>query len=124
MYLKIFKRKRKEIITMNLNEWTEENQIDANHDYVKGWNDLMDFLFRLQSEFDEFEFEVLKSYEMLTPPPSSKILMPLIRATSKRYQITFKESWVMEPDWIVSVERYTKEIIDLNPIPEELDPSN
>ena len=109
---------------MNINKWIEENQINKNHDYAKGWNDLMDFVFKLQCDFDEFEFEVLKSYEMLTPPPSSKIKMPIFIAKSKKYQIIFKESWVLEPDWTVSVERNTKEIVNLRSLVEDINPTN
>ena len=109
---------------MYLNEWIEENQIDINHDYAKGWNDLMDFIFKLQCEFDEFEFQVIKSYEMITPPPSTKIIMPIFLAKSKNYQIIFKESWVLEPDWIVSVARNTMGAINLKPIVEDINPTN
>lgn len=109
---------------MNINKWIEENQIDTNHDYAKNWNDLMDFVFKLQCEFNEFEFEVIKSYEMPTPPPSSKIIMPIFMAKSKRHQIIFKESWVLEPDWTVSVERKTKKVINLRPFVEDINPTN
>jgi len=109
---------------MNVNKWIEENQISKNHDYAKGWNDLMDFVFKLQCEFDEFEFEVIKSYDMLTPPPSSKIKMPIFIAKSKKYQIIFKESWVLEPDWTVSVERNTKKIVNLRSFVEDINPTN
>lgn len=109
---------------MNINKWIEENQIDKNHEYAKGWNDLMDFVFKLQCEFSEFEFEVIKSYPMLTPPPSSIILMPIFIAKSEIYQLIFKESWVLEPDWTVSVERNIKEIISLRPFIEDINLSN
>lgn len=106
---------------MIVSKWIEENQIDENHDYAKGWNDLMDFVFRLQCEFDKFEFQVITSYKMLTPPPSSKILMPVFLAKSENQQIIFKESWVLEPDWTVTVERNTKKAVNLEPIVEEID---
>ena len=109
---------------MNLNKWIEKNQIDKNHDYAKGWNDLMDFVFKLKSEFNEFEFEVIKSYEMLTPPPSSKITMPIFIAKAKKYQIIFKESWVLEPDWTVSVERKTKNVFNLKPFVKNINTAN
>ena len=109
---------------MTINKWIEENQIGKNHDYAKGWNELMDFVFKLQCEFDEFEFKIIKSYEMLTPPPSSKITMPIFMAKSNRYQIIFKESWVLEPDWTVSVKRNIKEIISLRPFIEDINLSN
>jgi hypothetical protein len=44
---------------MMISEWVEENQIDKEHDYAKGWNDLMDFVFRLQCEFDKYELGLL-----------------------------------------------------------------
>lgn len=102
----------------------EENQISENHDYAKGWNDLMDFVFKLHSEFDEFESDVIKSYEMLTPPPSSKITMPIFMAKSKDHQIIFKESWVLEPDWTVSVKIYTNKHTDLISIVEDINPNH
>jgi hypothetical protein len=106
---------------MILSEWIEKHQIDDSHDYSKGWNELMYFVFELQSEFGNYEFEVIGSYKMLTPPPSSRIIMPVFMAKSKFQKLIFKESWVIEPDWVVSIETSSKLNINIKPLIEEVD---
>ena len=42
-------------------------------------------------------------YSMETPPPSSFITMPVVSALAPNLEIYFKESWVVEPNYTVSV---------------------
>jgi len=86
-------------------EWISKNQPDEKHEFAHGWWSSMEFLQLLGHDFGDFEFNVLSSFAMETPPPTSTIPMPVVSARSKNLEIIFKESWAFEPNYTVTVKR-------------------
>ncbi|MCF7792055.1 MAG: hypothetical protein K9M56_08670 [Victivallales bacterium] len=102
-------------------KWVMKNQIDCEHDYYKGWWDSVEFIRKLVIDFPLFEFDVIKTFMMDTPPPTTKIPMPLLDAKSENFELFFKESWVIEPDWTVSIKGKLKEPLELYNFIKEID---
>jgi len=62
-------------------EWISKNQPDEKHEFAHGWWSSMEFLQLLGHDFGDFEFNVLSSFAMETPPPTSTIPMPVVFGT-------------------------------------------
>ncbi len=73
----------------------------------------MEFVRRLSEDFSCFHFEVIDTFVMDTPPPTVQLKMPVLRGKSDYFDVIFKESWVVEPDWTVSIERNERRKIEL-----------
>ena len=84
-------------------EWTCRNQADVNCEFAHGWWNSAEFFQLLSSDFEDFDFDVITSFSMDTPPPSSIITMPVVSARRTNLEIVFKESWVLEPNYTVTV---------------------
>ena len=84
-------------------EWISRSQPDVNHEFAHGWWNLAEFLQGLAHDFEDFEFDVITSFPMETPPPSSIVTMPVVSARRPNLEIIFKESWVIEPNYTVTV---------------------
>jgi hypothetical protein len=84
-------------------DWISTNQPEEKHEFAHGWWRSMEFLQVLSHDFESFEFDVLSSFSMETPPPSSLITMPVVSGRSPSCEVIFKESWVLEPNYIVTV---------------------
>jgi hypothetical protein len=91
------------IKSAGLLEWISRNQPDVKSEFAHGWWNSAEFLQLLSNDFEEFEFDVIGSFSMETP--TSTIPMPVISARSKNLEIIFKESWVVEPNYTVTVKR-------------------
>jgi hypothetical protein len=89
--------------SLALYNWISSNQPGANCEFAHGWWESAEFLQLLSSDFESFDFGVLTSYSMETPPPSSFVTMPVVSALAPNLEIYFKESWVVEPNYTVSV---------------------
>jgi hypothetical protein len=89
--------------SLGLYNWISSNQPGANCEFAHGWWESAEFLQLLSSDFESFDFGVLSSYSMETPPPSSFVTMPVVSALAPNLEIYFKESWVVEPNYTVSV---------------------
>ena len=89
----------------DLYRWLQECQLDAGHEYYQGWADSRDFLMELAEHHRQFEFAVVGTYMMMTPPPSSEIPMPIVTARSPACTVTFVENWLLEPYFGVSIQR-------------------
>jgi hypothetical protein len=89
--------------SLALYDWISSNQPDAKCEFAHGWWESAEFLQLLASDFEIFDFGVLTSYSMETPPPSSSVTMPVVSALAQNLEIYFKESWVVEPNYTVSV---------------------
>ena len=109
---------------IKLLEWISENQPAPDHEYCDGWWRSTEFVQLLANDFEDFTFSVLSSFGMDTPPPTSKITMPIVLARSKDLEIIFKESWVLEPNYTVTVERERFWPIMLLDILQPIDPAN
>ena len=84
-------------------EWISTNQPDAKCEFSHGWWNSADFLQVLSNDFESFEFGVLSSFSMTTPPPTSEITMPVVWAHGANLEVIFKEAWVVEPNYTVTV---------------------
>src|ERR1700724_3248379 len=84
-------------------EWISLSQPDAKSEFSHGWWDSADFLQVLSNDFEGFEFGVLSSFSMTTPPPPSQITMPVVWARRANLEVIFKEAWVVEPNYTVTV---------------------
>jgi hypothetical protein len=89
--------------SLALYNWISSDQPGANCEFAHGWWESAEFLQLLSSDFESFDFGVLTSYSMETPPPSSFVTMPVVSALAPNLEIYFKESWVVEPNYTVSV---------------------
>jgi hypothetical protein len=89
--------------SLALYNWISSNQPSANCEFAHGWWESAEFLQLLSSDFESFDFGVLTSYSMETPPPSSFVTMPVVSALAPNLEIYFKESWLVEPNYTVSV---------------------
>jgi hypothetical protein len=76
----------------DLYRWLQECQLDAKHE-------------ELADHHDHFDFGVDSTFMMMTPPPSSEIPMPIVRARSPGVTVTFVENWLVEPYFAVSIQR-------------------
>ena len=84
-------------------EWICRNQADVNCEFAHGWWNSAEFLQLLSNDFEDFDFDVITSFSMDTPPPTSIIRMPVVSARRMNLEIVFKESWVLEPNYTVTV---------------------
>jgi hypothetical protein len=89
----------------------------------------MEFLRLLAHDFENFEFDVISSFSMETPPPSSIITMPVVSAGLPNLEIIFKKSWVLEPNYTVSVKWGLPEPLSISTVMfwstlERIDPQN
>jgi hypothetical protein len=101
----IVRSKMTSVRSPDLYRWLQECQLDAKHEYYHGWADSRDFLMELADHHDHFEFGVDSTFMMMTPPPSSEIPMPIVRARSPGVTVTFVENWLVEPYFAVSIQR-------------------
>ena len=104
-----------------IEEWIITNQPDLKNEYYKGWWDSIEFIRRLNEDFSNFKFGVIDSFLMDTPPPTIQLKMPLLIGRSNYFEVILKESWVVEPDWTVSIERKQKGEIELFGFVESID---
>lgn len=93
----------KKMRSAGLFEWISGNQPPDGHEYAHGWWNSIKFLQLLSTDFEDFEFDVITSFPMETPPPSSTITMPVVWARRPNLEIIWKESWVVEPYFAVTV---------------------
>ena len=63
----------------------------------------------------------LDSFVMDTPPPTVQLKMPVLRGKSDYFDVIFKESWVVEPDWTVSIGRKERGKLELYGFIENID---
>jgi hypothetical protein len=114
----------KKMRSAGLFEWISGNQPPDGHEYAHGWWNSIKFLQLLSTDFEDFEFDVITSFPMETPPPSSTITMPVVWARRPNLEIIWKESWVVEPYFAVTVKwGFPSPIILLN-ILEPIDQQN
>ena len=81
----------------------------------------MEFVRRLSEDFSSFHFQVIDTFVMDTPPPTFQLKMPVLRGKSDCFDGIFKESWVVEPEWTVSIERGERGKIELYGFIEDID---
>jgi hypothetical protein len=89
--------------SLALDNWISSNPPGAKCEFAHGWWESAEFLQLLSSDFESFDFGVLTSYSMETPPPRSFVTMPVVSALAPNLEVYFKESWVVEPNYTVSV---------------------
>jgi hypothetical protein len=87
----------------DLLRWICDNQPAATCEFAHGWWNFAEFLQLLSHDFESFDFGVLTAYSMETPPPTTLITMPVVSARSQKLEIYFKESWVVEPNYTVTI---------------------
>jgi hypothetical protein len=61
---------------------------------------------------------------METPPPTTLITMPVVSARSQKLEIYFKESWVIEPDYTLTVKTQSPASFVLLDIIQPIDPKD
>ena len=72
--------------SLALYNWISANQPGANCEFAHGWWESAEFLQLLSSDFESFDFGVLTSYSMETPPPSSFVTMPVVSALAPHHR--------------------------------------
>ena len=97
-----------------IEHWIVKNQPEQENEYYTGWRDSMEFVRRLSEDFSSFHFEVVDT-------PTAHLKMPVLRGKSDYFDVIFKESWVVEPDWTVIVERKERGKIELYGFIENID---
>jgi hypothetical protein len=108
----------------NLLRWISDNQPSAKCEFAHGWWNFAEFLQLLSNDFACFDFGVLTSYSMETPPPTTVITMPVVSARSQKLEIYFKESWVIEPDYTLTVKTQSPASFVLLDIIQPIDPKD
>ena len=105
-------------------DWICKYQPDAHCEFAHGWWNSAEFWQLLSSDFESLDFGVIASFSMTTPPPASIITMPVVSARSPKLEIFFKESWVVEPNYTVTVKRQLPDPIILLDILQPIDQEN
>lgn len=100
---------------MTLNNWITENHIlQEKKNYSKGWWDYIELVRRIESKTNA-KIEVFSEYEIMTPPPSEFLKLPLIKLSYSDADIYIKEDFSnggFLDCWMVSVVS-KKEIINI-----------
>jgi hypothetical protein len=91
--------------SLGLYRWLNDCQLNPKHPYYHGWAESRNLLMELADKCVAFEFSVLATFSMDTPPPTSQIPMPVVKACSHQFSVVFVENWIMEPFYTVSVRR-------------------
>jgi hypothetical protein len=107
----------------DLLRWISDNQPAAACAFAHGWWNFAEFLQLLSNDFESFDFGVLTAYSMETPPPTTLITMPVVSARSQKLEIYFKESWVVEPDYTVTIKTKAPASFILLDILQPIDPN-
>ena len=102
-------------------DWICKYQPDARCEFAHGWWNSAEFWQLLSSDFESLDFGVIASFSMTTPPPTSIITMPVVSARSPKLEIFFKESWVVEPNYTVTIKRQLPGPINLLDILQPID---
>jgi hypothetical protein len=99
-------------------------QPGAKCEFAHGWWNFAEFLQLLSGDFASFDFGVLTSYSGETPPPTTLIAMPVVSARSQNLEVYFKESWVVEPNYMVTVQTQSPASFILLDILQPVDPKD
>ena len=59
------------ITLIPIEHWIVKNQPEQENEYYTGWWDSMEFVRRLSEDFSSFHFDVIDTFVMDTPPPTS-----------------------------------------------------
>jgi hypothetical protein len=91
-----------------LEHWVNDNNVDTilpKKNYSKGWWEYIDFIRTLSSAFN-VEARVISSYEIDTPPPEEKLILPLILLQINGIDFYIKQNFSYSgfyDCWLVSV---------------------
>tara|TARA_Y100001960_G_scaffold331182_1_gene427371 strand:+ start:2004 stop:2507 length:504 start_codon:yes stop_codon:yes gene_type:complete len=100
---------------MTLNNWITENHIlQEKKNYSKGWWDYIELVRKIESKTNA-KIEVFSEYEIMTPPPSEFLKLPLIKLSYNDADIYIKEDFSnggFLDCWMVSVIS-KKEVINI-----------
>lgn len=100
---------------MTLNNWITENHIlQEKKNYSKGWWDYIELVRKIESKTNA-KVEVFSEYEIMTPPPSEFLKLPLIKLSYSDADIYIKEDFSnggFLDCWMVSVIS-KKEVINI-----------
>ena len=100
---------------MKLDNWITENHIlQEKKNYSKGWWDYIELVRKIESKTNA-KIEVFSEYEIMTPPPSEFLKLPLIKLSYSDADIYIKEDFSnggFLDCWMVSVVS-KKEIINI-----------
>lgn len=92
---------------MNLDNWVSNNNINQDKkNYSKGWWDYIEILRKIESKTNP-AMSVLAEYEIMTPPPSEFLKLPLIELSYGKVKLYIREDFSnggFFDEWIVSVE--------------------
>ena len=93
----------------SLDKWINDNNVDAilpKKNYSKGWWEYIDFIRTLSSAFNA-EAYVFSEYEIGTPPPEEKLILPLIFIQINGIDFYLKENFSYSgfyDAWLISVD--------------------
>mgnify|MGYP000312490341 CR=1 FL=1 len=93
-------------VVMKLNEWVTKNcRTEEKKNYSKGWWNYIEFIRKIESKTNA-KIEVFSEYEIMTPPPSEFLKLPLIKLSYSDADIYIKEDFSnggFLDCWMVSV---------------------
>lgn len=91
---------------IDFDKWVNDNNLDMELSYRKGWWDYIEFVRELDAKFKFVELNVISTYVMETPPPTEELLMPVIKLTHENCSFILKTVFgPLPPYWNVSIER-------------------
>jgi|GEM_PF-1416106 len=91
---------------ISFDQWVSDNNPDSSLSYGKGWWDYIEFVRLICDKFDCSKITVVSTYIMETPPPTEKLLMPVISLEIKPIKFIMKTDFgVLPPYWTISVIR-------------------
>jgi hypothetical protein len=92
-----------------LDRWINENNVDKltpKKNYSKGWWDYIEFIRMISAKFN-VEAYVVNTYEIGTPPPEEKLILPIIFIEINEIKFYLKEDFSYSgfyDAWLVSVD--------------------
>lgn len=106
-------------------EWISENNVDSSYpkkNYSKGWWDYIEIV-RLFEEKLNFQSYVIDSYQITTPPPSEKLILPIVLCKFDNFDAYIMENFSYSgfyDAWLVSIKTDYERKLDIldfiNPI--------
>lgn len=91
---------------ISFDKWVNDNNPDNSLSYSKGWWDYIEFIRLLCDKFDCSKIDVVSTYIMETPPPTEKLLMPVVSLEIDQIRFIMKTDFgVLPPYWTISVIR-------------------
>lgn len=84
-----------------LAQWVSENNPPSDSMWSTGFWDHVEFLYHLQASFPGASLSVVGTFNWETPPPSEKLLFPIMAFRFGRLELVFKNTMFISPYYVV-----------------------